>query len=128
MTDAILEKAADEDNDQLIRLIEGGAIACDNGRLSANFPVFSAAVLEQAQGILAPLAEKICGCMMEICETAAKTLRDTLPKSLSEKGDQLAFIHHQMDVMAFIMETLVDKGRLHLPESGQKACILGVIR
>lgn len=66
--------------------------------------------------------------MMEICETAAKTLRDTLPKSLSEKGDQLAFIHHQMDVMAFIMETLVDKGRLHLPESGQKACILGVIR
>lgn len=128
MTDAILRKAADEDNDQLIRLIEEGAIACDNGRLSANFPVFSAAVLEQAQGILAPLAEKISGCMMEICETAAKTLRDTLPKSLSEKGDQLAFIHHQMDVMAFIMETLVDKGRLHLPESGQKACILGVIR
>lgn len=42
----------------LSRLIEEGAIACDNGRLSANFPVFSAAVLEQAQGILAPLAEK----------------------------------------------------------------------
>ncbi len=35
MTDAILEKAADEDSDQLIRLIEEGAIACDN---AAGFP------------------------------------------------------------------------------------------
>lgn len=128
MTDAVLGKAADEDNDQLIRLIEEGFISCDQGRLSAHFPVFSSASLEQAQQTLKPLAEGVCGCMLQICEIAAKALRGTVPKALESKCSQLAFIRHQMDVMALIVETLVDQGRLLLPKAEEKPCIFGVIR
>ena len=129
MCDAILEKAADPNNDMLIRLISEGFISNHDGNLSAEFPVFSSDMIDNTiWQILKPLAEDVCGCMIQVCDLAAQTLKNFIPKSLLEQGRQLAFIHHQMDVMAFIIETMVDRKWLAIPEGNEKLCVFGVKR
>lgn len=93
MCDAILEKPADENNDML-----------DNA----------------VRNILKPLSEAVYDCMIKICELAAQTLIKYAPKALHDKCPQLAFIHHHMDVMAFIIETMVDKNYLFVPDNKEK--------
>lgn len=129
MGDAILEKAADPNNDMLIRLIREGFISSHDGKLSAEFPVFSADMFDNTIcPALKPLAEDVCGCMIQVSDLAAKTLKNFIPKSLWDQGDQLAFIHQQMDVMAFIIETMVDREWLAIPEENEKLCVFGVKR
>ena len=129
MCDAILEKSADTDNEMLISLIEEGFISSKNGNLSAAFPVFSAETLSDTiWPLLKPLAEDICQSMIEICDIAAQILKDFIPRALRDKTEQLAFIHHQLDVMAFIIETMVKEKRLALPENNEKPCVFGVIK
>lgn len=104
MGDAILEKTADPNNDMLIRLISEGFISSHDGKLSADFPVFSADVFDNTiWPMLKPLSEDVCGCMLQVCDLAAQTLKHFIPKSMWDQGAQLAFIHHQMDVMAFTL-------------------------
>lgn len=129
MCDAILEKTADPDNDMLIKLISEGFVSSHAGKLSAEFPVFSADVLENSiWPILKPLAEDVCDCMIKVCDLAAQTLKNFIPKALWDTAAQLAFIHHQMDVMAFIIETMVEKNWLTIPEGNEKLCVFGVKR
>ena len=60
MGDAILEKTADPNNDMLIRLISEGFISSHDGKLSAEFPVFSADVFDSTiWPTLKPLAEDV---------------------------------------------------------------------
>ena len=127
MCDAILEKPANPNNDMLIKLISEGFISSQDGTLSAEFPVFSSEMMDNTLWqILKPLAENICDCMTKVCDLAAQTLRHFIPKSLWNQGPQLAFIHHRMDVMAFIMETMVQRNWLVLPEGNEKLCVFGV--
>lgn len=129
MCDAILEKTADPNNDMLIQLISEGFISSHAGKLSAEFPVFSYDMFDNTiWQILKPLAEEICNCMVTICDIAAQTLKNFIPKDLSAQGSQLAFIHHQMDVMAFIIETMVEKNWLVIPDENEKLCVFGVKR
>ena len=129
MCDAILEKTADPNNAMLLRLISEGFISSHEGKLSTEFPVFSADMMDNTiLPVLKPLAEDICDCMIRICDLAAQTLKNFIPKTLCSKGAQLAFIHHQMDVMAFIIETMVDRNWLAIPEGNEKLCIFGVKR
>ena len=129
MCDAILEKSADPDSDMLIKQIRDGFIASRDGKLSAEFPVFSSDMLDGTiWPILKPLAEEVCECMIQVCDLAAQTLRDFIPKALVEQGEQLASIHHQMDVMALIMETMVERNWLAMPKGNEKLCVFGVKR
>ena len=129
MCDAILEKTADPNNAMLLRLISEGFISSHEGKLSTEFPVFTADMMDNTiLPVLKPLAEDICDCMIRICDLAAQTLKNFIPKTLCSKGAQLAFIHHQMDVMAFIIETMVDRNWLAIPEGNEKLCIFGVKR
>ena len=66
--------------------------------------------------------------MIEICDIAAQLLKDFIPRALRDKTEQLAFIHHQLDVMAFIIETMVKEKRLALTENNEKPCVFGVIK
>lgn len=129
MGDAILEKTADSNNDMVGRLISEGFISSHGGKLSAEFPVFSADVFDGAIcPVLKPLAEDVCDCMIQVCDIAAQTLKDFIPKSLWNKGEQITFLHQQMNVIAFIIETMVDRNWLAIPEGNEKLCIFGVKR
>ena len=128
MCDAVLGAPADETNEMLIQLIEDGFLSGKGGRLIANFPVFTEDVLAQIEALAEPLIEEVCSCMQEICDTATKTLKDYVPRALQSKCAQLACIHHQMDVMAFIIETMVKKKQLIVPDEKVNLCIYGVRR
>lgn len=129
MCDAILEKKPNTNNDMLMRLIHDGYISIQGEKLFAEFPVFSQEMFDNTiWSVLKPLAEDVCGCMMEVCDIAAQTLKKYIPKELLPQGDLLAFIRHQMDVMALIIETLVTNNFLSLPKEKEKLCVFGVKR
>lgn len=128
MTDATLFKKADENNEQLIRLINEGVISSDNGKLSPNFPVFTEEVFHQIQEVLAPMTCEACSCMAHICDIAEEMLKDYVPKALKDRCGQLARINYQMDVMALIMETMVGNGQLSIPDKEVNLCMFGVTR
>lgn len=126
MCDAILEKPADLGNEMLVRCIDEGFVCCNDGTLSANFPVFSADTLRRVQEILSPCVEMISRTMMEICEEAAKRLREFTPCALHGLCGQLCWIRYSMDTMAWIAEALVQSGYLTLPDHKENLCIYGV--
>lgn len=66
--------------------------------------------------------------MTEICDIAAQLLRDFAPKALLNQCGQLAYIQHQMDVMTFIIETMVNRNALVTPQKDEKLCVFGVKR
>ncbi|MBQ8382676.1 MAG: sigma-70 family RNA polymerase sigma factor [Clostridia bacterium] len=127
--DAILGKAPDSENDQIVQMIEGGYISSDGERLSANFPVFSE---EQFYGEmrekLAPLIDAVCDCMEIVCEIAVDQLKKEVPKALLPICEQVGYIHHHLDVMAFIMRALVESGCLMLPAEPTPLCIFGCVK
>lgn len=127
MYDAILENDADENNEMLIKLIDEGFISSDNSKLSAKFPVFDEEILNNVYSILEPLSRELCDCIIRICDIACKELIKVVPSSLKEKCGQIAFIHHSLDVMAFIIEIMVEKDYLTLPNN-EKTCMFGVIK
>ena len=129
MCDAILEKTADPNNEMVIRLIEEGFISSRDGKLHPEFPVFSSEMMETIiWPVLKPLAEDVCDCMAQICELAGQTLMNFVPKALYGQCNQLALIRYQMDVMGFIMETMVERKQLVLPETKANLCMFGVRR
>lgn len=127
MCDGILRKPADPDNEMEARLIREGFLSCRGGRLAAEFPVFSAELLEHTiRPLLKPLAEEIGGCITQVCGLAAQTLRPYTPRPLLDRYEQLAYIRHQMDVPALILEKLAEQKVLVLPEGRQALCVFGV--
>ena len=129
MNDAVLEKQADENNDMLIQFINEGYIISDNGRLSANFPVFTEAVFENdVRNLLKPIYETVRDCMLESCEQAAAIVKNHAPKALHAKCGQAATFHYQNYVLAFIVENMVAQGFLKLPQPDEKPCVFGVKR
>lgn len=126
MTDAVLLKTADENNEQLIRLIDEGVISSENGKISPNFPVFKESVFEKITRILEPVINVAEKCMEEICLAAEKILIDYVPPALTPKCGQLTQICCQMDVMALIIEAMVDSNQLTVPNKKINLCMFGV--
>lgn len=126
LTQAILLKNADEENAEVVRMIEEGFISSDNGRLSPKFPVFTQSVLENIYEKLEPSIMETYQCMEKICCFAGEILADYVPKALKNRCSQLAFIHHQANVMAYIMETLVEEKALIVPDKRVNLCMFGV--
>ncbi len=126
MCDAILEKTPDEDNEAVVDYIEAGIISCENNKLSAEFPVFGESVFEEVKEILRPISESVADCMKEICEIAAEIHKEYTPKQLHEKSRHLCHIQQQMNVMAYIIEDLVETGYLEIPDRKENLCIFGI--
>lgn len=127
LSDAVMFKNADENNDQLTRLISEGFISSDNGKLSPNFPVFGGNIFYgEMKKLLEPVVNEAYNCMKNICEIAAECLKDHAPKALKNRCAQLAFIRHQMDSMAYIIEEMADRGQLIVPDKKVNLCMFGV--
>ena len=124
---AMLVKNAKHADDIAIKLIKEGYISVNNGKLCAEFPVFKKSVAEEFKTDLAKEIEAAADCMAEICFAAAKVLKKYTPKHLQPKCEQLSFIRHQMDVMAFITEEMVESGYLTVPQTKTNLCMYGII-
>ncbi len=126
MLDAVMENDANEDNDALPWLIENKFISSNGGKLSANFPVFSFSAFDELTELLAPTAEIVADCMIEVSRRAEDALIKTVPAHLKTQCAPIAKIHHRQDVAAFIMEELIGQGELILPEEKTPLCVYGV--
>lgn len=125
---AVLGREAPEDNEMLVRMIEQGFVSSDGGRLSANFPVFTLTQYNAVRERLRPAAEETAAFTGEICREAGKLLETYVPEFLRDRCGTLAFIKYEMDVPAFIAESLVKCGFLGLSQTNEKLAMFGVIR
>ncbi len=126
MCDAILEKAPDPANETLPYLIENGFIRSNAGKLSANFPVFSQDVFDTLTALLSPISEMVAKSMVEISNKAEPILAATAPSRLRGQCKDLTKIIHRLDIAAYIMEALIEAGRLTVPTEKTPLCIYGV--
>ena len=126
MWDAILSKPANPENPALPELIENGFIRCENDILSANFPVFENAVFETLSELLRPTVEVVSACMIDISDKAAAILAEHAPAAVRDQCPAIAKIHHRLDVMAFLIEKMVENGQLIVPQKRTNLCIFGV--
>ena len=76
--------------------------------------------------MLTPCVTAITGYIEEICSLAAITLKDYVPRALKDKCAHLAYIHHQMDAIAFIAETMAANGQLFIPNEKANLCMFAV--
>jgi len=128
MLAAMRGEVADLSNDMLVRLIEEGFIHSCDGQLSAAFPVFTQQMAhETLPELLAPLSEKIAACLLEACAGAGEIAKRYAPKVLHGMCEQVAAITYRMGAMARVVESLVVRGDLVVPESDEKLCVYGVV-
>ena len=64
--------------------------------------------------------------MIDISNKAEAALIRTVPASLKDQCSDIAKIHHRMDVSAFLMEYLINDGKLTLPNEKTPLCMWGV--
>ncbi len=126
MCAAVIGADADGKYETLPWLIENKFIISQNGKLSANFPVFEDAVYDALLEKLKPVYEEIADCMVQTSANAAKLLSEGVPARLREQCVDIAKIHHRLDVAAFIMESLIEQGKLILPKEKTPICVYGV--
>lgn len=127
MCDAILGKPANRENPVLPWLIEHGFIICRDNRLSANFPVFRDEVFREVCSLLSPIIDKVTDCMLKISDMAERAFAKRVPAALVGQCGDIAKIHHRLDVMAFLFETLISEKKLTPPTPGVPLCLWGVI-
>ena len=126
MCDAILNRDANKDNPALPWLIENNFILCKDNKLSANFLVFDNDTFEKVCSILSDIIEEIANCMMEISNKAERILLEHVPASLKNQVGDIAKIHHRLDVAAFLLEELIQKNKLIIPNERTPLCVWGV--
>ncbi|MBQ7647344.1 MAG: RNA polymerase sigma factor [Clostridia bacterium] len=127
LIDAVLEKEADEKNDELIRLISEGFIISDRGRLSANFAVFPESLFSgDLKTLLAPVVNAAREGMIEIALSSGDLLASYVPQHLRDTAKRIAFIKSQMDSMAFLFEQMLSDGALEMPTDTVMPCMYGV--
>ena len=126
MNGATLGAPADEANSAMPELIADGFISCQNGVLSAEFPVFEESVFNRLCEIIKPISEAVSDCMTGISDKAAAILAEHAPESVRLQCADIAKIHHRLDVTAVLMEKMVENGDLIVPNERVNLCIFGV--
>lgn len=126
MCDAILGREADSDNPTLPWLIEHSFVFCEEGRLSANFPVFDSDVFERVTQLVCDISDEVADCMISISDAAEVLLAEHAPAPLREQCGDIAKLHHRLDVAAFLMERLIEKNKLTVPREPTPLCVWGV--
>ncbi len=127
MCDAVRQKAPCEDNDMVIKYIDEGFIRAENGALLANFPTIEANFLKHLnREEFKPSIDIVKDAVEEICESAISILKKSVPEALRDKCDDLVYVRHSMDAMAYVIEALAEKGFLNIPAHKQNLTILGI--
>lgn len=126
MCDAILGNPADRENDMLPELIENGFIMCRDNVLSANFPVFEETVFKKLILMLDNIIDEVSCCMIDISHRATAELKKIVPEYLKNQCEDVAKIHHRLDVAAFLFEELIGNNRLVVPDEKIPLCVWGV--
>ena len=124
--DAILCREPDRENPTLPYLIEQNFIRCKDNQLSANFPVFEMSVFEKVCLLLSDVIEEIANCMISISDKAEKILSEHAPASVKNQCGDIAKIHHRLDAAAFLLENMIEKKQLTVPDEKVPLCMWGV--
>lgn len=109
-----------------INLIEDNIILNKDGELKLNFPIFTQDMLEGLGNELNQTIEDIKISTLAIIEEASKILKNHAPKNLKDQYGPLAFIKYNLDVLACIVEEMVRKQYLQVPEEKVPLAILGI--
>lgn len=129
MCDAILGRSSKEDPEVIAMLIRDHMIESRDGKLYPLFPVFTEDSIWQLEEMMIPLRDKIGDFMIHISDQAEALLRTYVPRDLTATLggiSDIAKIHHRLDVMAFILEAMVKKGLLTVPEEPTNLTVFGV--
>ena len=129
MCDAILGLPSQGDPEVIAMLIRDHMIESRDGILHPLFPVFTEDSLWRLEEMMIPLRDKIGDFMIEISDKAEELMRRYVPQDLTEPLagiSDVAKIHHRLDVMAFVMEAMVSKGLLTVPEEPTNLTVFGV--
>ncbi|MBE6586057.1 MAG: sigma-70 family RNA polymerase sigma factor [Ruminococcaceae bacterium] len=129
MCDVILGQPSKEDPEVVAMLIRDHMIESREGILAPLFPVFTEESIWQLEEMMIPLRDKIGDFMISISDKAEALLRQYVPHDLTATLcgiSDIAKIHHRLDVMAFVVETMVKKGLLTVPEEPTNLTIFGV--
>ena len=126
MCDAILRKELNEDNPSVPWLIDHKFIICKDNKLSANFLVFDEKVYQEMCSIISNITEDVSNCMIDISNKAENILTEHAPDSLKQQCGDIAKIHHRLDVAAFLLEKLINDGKLCIPNEEMPLCVWGV--
>lgn len=128
MCDAILENAVQPDDVAVAQLISENMIKVLDGKLTANFPVFTSKEDYLMRKDLKNIINSVVVCMDKICSTATKILKRHTPKYFYDRCEQMCYIRHQADAMAVIIEKLVSYGYLVVPGEKTNLTVFGVKR
>lgn len=123
---AALGKQADPDNDMVPKLIDDRIIESRNGQLNALFPVFTADAIEKLKEKMLPLTDIAKECMLELIGIASETLKKYVPEHLKNKCEEICFVRHHMNTIAFLIETMVENGFLTVPDEKTPIGLYGV--
>ncbi len=129
MCDAILGRPSKEDPEVIAMLIRDHMIESRDGVLHPLFPVFTEESIWQLEEMMIPLRDKIGDFMISISDKAEALLRQYVPGDLTATlcgVSDIAKIHHRLDVMAFVLEAMVGRGLLTVPEKPTNLTIYGV--
>lgn len=126
MIAAILGQSADEENDELIRMIEEEFVFSNKGVLAPNFPVFTTDELDDIQRLLEPAISVAYDCMSVVCDVAVEILKNDVPRIHKQKCEQIAYIRFEHDSMAYIIDSLIKNGYLKMPDQKSNFCMFGV--
>lgn len=127
MMDAVRNNRADEDNDELIRLIEEGFIKSEEGFLFANFPVFTKENYELVKRLLEPVIDMVVEIVTENCKIAEDELKKYVPLNMRKYCGHLANVHYQVESAAVIIEEMEKVGLLMIPSEKSNVCMFSVV-
>jgi len=126
MCAAALGGQVNEPDEITAQLAEEGFIRCEDGRLCANFPVFTRESYDALCTLLRPLAEKTAELMLALSALGREMLASRVPTSVREQCGDIAKIHHRLDAAAILMENWIASGRLTVPAEKTPLCVFGV--
>ena len=125
MYDAIRE-APINDNENAPYLIESGYIKSDGEHYHANFPVFKKSSFDALIEILSPVSEDVCVLIKEITSVATEMLIEHSPASVKDQCADIVANCYSQDVMAILMEDLVTRGKLSVPDGNDAVTTWGI--
>ena len=124
MCDAINE-APINDNKNATWLIENGYIKSEGKKYHANFPVFKKNSFDKLIEMLSPVSENVSCLMKEITTLAAVTLADHAPASVKNQCADIATNIYSLDIMSILMEDLVARKKLFVPDGNDAVTTWG---
>lgn len=123
---AVRGEDVSSDEELVAYAVSEGAITVEDGKLKANFPVFTNKQKEEICEMFASVIKEIYDYIEDVCNEALKHLKSYVPKNLADKCEALCFVRHQSDVVAIIAEQLVKIGYLTVPDEKANLCFFGI--